>query len=70
MVEGIIINCNNRDLLTERYIDAQKSLEYTTRQLKEYSDVGPEFNLLKEAYQNLLDKIQATNDDINRIKNH
>ncbi|KAG2205389.1 hypothetical protein INT47_007174 [Mucor saturninus] len=59
-----------RDLLTERYIDAQKTLEYTTKQLKEYKEIGPEFDTLKEAYQNLLDKIQATNDDISRINDH
>lgn len=53
-----------------RYIDAETSLLYTTQRLKEYNDIGPEFETLCSAYQSLLKKIQATKDDIQKIKNN
>jgi uncharacterized protein involved in exopolysaccharide biosynthesis len=51
-----------------RYLDAETNLLYTTQQLKEYIDIGPEFKTLSEAYQNLLNKIQTTKDDIEKLK--
>lgn len=61
---------DDRNLFEVRYIDAETSLLYTTQRLKEYNDIGPEFQTLCLAYSSLLNKIQTTKDDIQKIKNN
>ncbi|KAI8098095.1 HAUS augmin-like complex subunit 4-domain-containing protein [Gilbertella persicaria] len=57
-----------KNLLEDRYMEAQTTLEYITKQLTEYNDIGPEFKTLSTAYHGLLYKIQAAKDDIERMK--
>ncbi|KAI8050091.1 hypothetical protein BDF21DRAFT_183816 [Thamnidium elegans] len=57
-------------LLKARYMEAETNLSDINKQLKEYNDIGPEFETLREAYKSLIYKIQATKDDIDRIKNN
>lgn len=57
-----------RSILESRLIDARTQLSYAQRRLEKYQEMGPEFETLAEAYFKLLDDIQATQDDIDRIK--
>ncbi|KAI8980387.1 hypothetical protein BDB01DRAFT_225351 [Pilobolus umbonatus] len=57
-----------RRLLDERYAEAKTSLDYHNEQLQKYKDLGPEFNILLKAYNNLFDRIQSTKDDIERMR--
>lgn len=69
-VKYFIKKNQNRDILEKSYLDAEQKLKYTTERLEEYNEFGPEFKTLAAAYRRLLDKIQATKDDIDRIKNY
>lgn len=51
-------------------MEAETNLSDINKQLKEYNDIGPEFETLREAYKSLMYKIQATKDDIDRIQNN
>lgn len=59
-----------RDILEKRYLDSERTLKYTTAKLEEYNEFGLEFKTLSIAYKQLLDKIQSTKDDIDRIKRY
>lgn len=57
-----------RSILESRLIDARTQLSYAQKRLEKYQEMGPEFETLAGAYFKLLEDIQATQDDIDRIK--
>ena len=57
-------------MLESRYFEVTSQLSFVEKKIKQYQDLGPEFETLVNAYFKLLQEIKATEDDIHRIKNN
>ncbi|KAI7860998.1 HAUS augmin-like complex subunit 4-domain-containing protein [Circinella umbellata] len=59
-----------KSMLESRYFEVTSQLSFVEKKIKQYQDLGPEFETLVNAYFKLLQEIKATEDDIHRIKNN
>ncbi|KAI7900940.1 uncharacterized protein BX663DRAFT_553585 [Cokeromyces recurvatus] len=59
-----------KNILEKEYMAAERRLKYTSQRIEEYNKLGPEFEILTNAYHRLIYRVQATKDDIERIKNN